>query len=98
MLPNQDRITFVVTHILNVDLGRYRNNVPFDITEKVFVQIKNQYWVDYLTWIGNNQQLKNQVNRFIGKFIHDYWALQNYGRMKSKIGVIKSYELHAPRP
>jgi hypothetical protein len=86
----------VISEILAEKLGKYRNNCPSDITDKVFLEIENEedYYNVYQAAVAfkKNQQA---VNQYIGKYIREYWNLENTGRCSSpKSKLIKSYEKH----
>ncbi len=85
---------FTVKEILDGELKHLRRNCPKDITDLVFLEIEKSYLPTY----KNSKKHKGSgtINRFIGKYIRQYWDLKNLGRCynpNSKL--INSYEKHS---
>jgi hypothetical protein len=82
-----------IEEILDKNLHGYKNNVPQNITDLVFLEIEKHFMSEYLH--ACSQSNNYVINSKIGKIVRIYWDLNNLGRCynpKSKL--IQSYELH----
>lgn len=84
----------LVEKILEDDLKEYRRNCPDDITDRLFCLIEEKYMGNYNFLISKKP--KDIVNKLIGKYIREYWSLENTGRCKNpRSRLINSYERHS---
>jgi hypothetical protein len=84
----------VIKEILDTKLNHFRHKCPIDITDLVFLEIEKSYLPRYESAI--NHKGANTINIFIGKFIREYWNLENLGRCNSpRSRLITSYEKHS---
>ena len=85
---------FTVKEILDTKLKYYRRNCPEDITDLVFLEIEKSYLPAYENSI--KYKGSDSINKFIGKYIRQYWDLKNLGRCNNpKSKLISSYEKHS---
>jgi len=83
----------ITQEILDNQLKTHKNECPNNITDLVFLEIENNYLQDYKS--ARKKKSEFAVNTVIGKFIKQYWNLQNcgkYGNPQSKL--ISSYTKH----
>jgi hypothetical protein len=84
----------IVQEILDNQLNYHKNNCPLDITDLVFLEIERNYLQDYTSARRNRSEYA--VNTVIGKFIRQYWNLQNVGKCKNpRSKLINSYTKHS---
>lgn len=83
----------VIREILNTKLKHFRNNCPRNITYLVFLEIEKSYKKKYE--LAVDIKGKDTVNKYIGKYIRQYWDLKNLGRCKVRNNLISSYEEHS---
>ena len=83
-----------VKEILDTKLNYLKRNCPENITDLVFLEIENCYLPTYENAISYKGA--DTINKFIGKFIRQYWDLKNLGRCNNpKSRLISSYEKHS---
>ena len=84
----------VIEKILDTKLKHLRRNCPKNITDLVFLEIEKSYLPSYENAI--KYKGSDTINRFIGKYIRQYWNLNNLGRHNNPVSyLIKSYEKHS---
>jgi len=84
----------VIREILNTILKHYRNNCPMNITDLVFLEIEKSYMKKYE--LAVKFKGIDTINKYIGKYIKQYWDLKNLGRCNApQSKLISSYEEHS---
>ena len=84
----------IVKEILDTKLRYLRSKCPIDITDLVFLEIEKSYIPAYERAI--NYKGMDNINKFIGKFVREYWNLRNLGRCNNpRSRLITSYEKHS---
>jgi hypothetical protein len=87
-------LKLITKEILDNHLKKYKNDCPPNITDLVFLEIEKNYLKDYE--IARKKKNEFAINTAIGKFIKQYWNLQNCGKCNSPISkLINSYTKHS---
>ncbi len=83
--------------IMNNRLSKYRHNCPVNITDLFFLEIENdeELLAEYHN-LAKFVKGYHSLNQQFGKFIREYWYLQNLGRcINPQSRLISSYEKHS---
>ena len=84
---------FIIREILDTKLKHFKMNCPDNITDLVFLEIEKYFLPSYENAI--KYKGADTINKFIGKYIRQYWDLNNLGRCNNpKSRLISSYEKH----
>lgn len=84
----------IIEEILDTKLGHLRMKCPENITDLVFLEIEKSYMHAYEQSVRARGQ--DTINKFIGKYVREYWVLKNIGRCKNpESNLISSYEMHS---
>ena len=95
MNPDSDDMSLedLIIKILDKDLGHFRRDCPYDITDRVFLIYERKYFKKYSAMC--KAAGRGKVNSYIAWRCKSYWKLKNTGRRSTQpeSSLIRSYSL-----